>query len=90
MKDIQGKRGLKGEPGLRGKEGTDALCFCSGASDNYGNVKNVVNTATSNAGIAIATPVSNNGNIPKTGTVLTRASDAPDDPNTEITYKPIK
>ena len=30
MKDIQGKRGLKGEPGLRGKEGTDALCFCSG------------------------------------------------------------
>ena len=29
MKDIEGKRGLKGEPGLRGKEGTDALCFCS-------------------------------------------------------------
>ena len=32
MKDIQGKRGLKGEPGLRGKEGTDAVCFCTGES----------------------------------------------------------
>ena len=77
MKDIEGKRGLKGEPGLRGKEGTDALCFCSGSTiteaeiDNLGNA---VNTATDSAGIAIATPVSKDGTN-KIGTVLTRASD---------------
>ena len=86
MKDIEGKRGLKGEPGLRGKEGTDALCFCSGTDTNYGNVENVVNTATGSAGIAIATPVSDTTDGTKIGTVLTSASDASDDPNDQITY----
>lgn len=88
MKDIEGKRGLKGEPGLRGKEGTDALCFCTGntiTEDKIIEPGNTVNDATDSAGIAIATPVSKDENGQKMGTVLTSASNAPDG---EITYYP--
>ena len=91
MKDIEGKRGLKGEPGLRGKEGTDALCFCSGSTITEAEIDdlgNTVNDATDSVGIAKATPVSKDSNGQKIGTVLTRASDA-NDPNAQITYKPI-
>ena len=89
MKDIEGKRGLKGEPGLRGKEGTDALCFCSGSTitkSEIDDLGNTVNDATDSVGIAKATPVSKDSNGQKIGTVLTRASD---DNDAQITYKPI-
>ena len=89
MKDIEGKRGLKGEPGLRGKEGTDALCFCSGTINEYDDIENTVNTATDSVGIAKAIPVSKDDETNKIGTVLTRASDTSDVPNAQITYKPM-
>ena len=65
MKDIEGKRGLKGEPGKKGLEGKDAICFCDNINGEYQD-NNLVNN-----GIAQATPVKMEENSTKTGTLLT-------------------
>lgn len=66
MKDIEGKRGLKGEPGKRGLEGKDKICFCFRDKDYKNTDNNLVNN-----GIAQATPVTIDG-TEKIGTLLTK------------------
>jgi len=66
MKDIEGKRGLKGEPGKKGLEGKDEICFCDGDGEPTDENSNLVNT-----GLAQATPVKMEENSTKTGTLLT-------------------
>ena len=65
MKDIEGKRGLKGEPGKKGLEGKDDICFCDVKGGDP--EENVVNN-----GIAQATPVTMEGSSEKIGTLLTQ------------------
>ena len=65
MKDIEGKRGLKGEPGKKGLEGKDEICFCDVKVGDP--EENVVNN-----GIAQATPVTMEGSPGKSGTLLTQ------------------
>ena len=66
MKDIEGKRGLKGEPGKKGLEGKDEICFCDNINGEYQD-NNLVNN-----GIAQATPVTENRKSNKIGTLLTQ------------------
>ena len=69
MKDIEGKRGLKGEPGKKGLEGKDEICFCDGDVEPTDENSNLVNT-----GLAQATLVDVIGEdgTKKRGTLLTQ------------------
>lgn len=67
MKDIEGKRGLKGEPGKKGLEGKDDICFCDGNVKPTDENSNLVNN-----GIAQATPITNEESSTKIGTLLTQ------------------